>query len=106
MTQALTLDAVRDALKEQLAGTVDNVDGVYITGSVINDQGIAVASYSESLPWAFLKAMQDNEVPQFGGDHMNIYSVAYSLDTAHLYSGVSFAQINAAGQAVAPLFLG
>ena len=102
--EALTLDLVRAKLNSRLASRGIDVDKMFITRSVINDQGTPVAEYSESLASGFYLQLQDNQIPVFGSQ-FKLYSVRYTVDESYLFSDVTIEELNQYGIEIAPTFL-
>jgi hypothetical protein len=100
----LNVERVRAMLHARVGGRGIDVDKVYINGvlSVENPQ----VTYSQTLVWAFFLMLQDGEVPYFEGEHLGIFSEAYTFDSKYRFKGLEFNEINGIGADIAKEFLG
>lgn len=55
-------------------------DETYLNAVVINDQGKQVVSYSQTLSWAIMEKVQDNELPAFHSEFAGVFSAPWTFD--------------------------
>jgi hypothetical protein len=103
--QKLTLDLVRAKLHTRVSKFGHDVDKIFVTSSVINDQGKKVASTSESLPMFFFEQLREGYIPYIRS-HLKLYSVRFSVDESYLFNGIACEELNEFGAQIARDFLG
>jgi hypothetical protein len=99
----LNIERVRAILHAKVGGRGIDVDNVYING--INTPEDQLVTYSQTLVWAFFLKLQDGEVPYFEGEHLGLFSEAYTFDAMYRFKGLEFDEVNGLGADMAELFL-
>jgi uncharacterized membrane protein len=74
-----------------------DVDETYLTSVVINDQGEQVVDYSQSLSWAIMEKVQDNELPMFNKTSAGVFARQWTFDKAYRDPDVDIEQLNVHG---------
>jgi hypothetical protein len=100
--EELNIERVRAILHARLSGRGINVDEVYINGvyTLENPQ----VTYSQTLVWALYLKLQGAEVPYFEGEHLGLFSKAYTFDSMYRFKGLEFDEINGISADIAELF--
>jgi hypothetical protein len=102
--EELSIERVRALLHAKISGRGINVDEVYITGVYSLENPLV--TYSQTLVWALYLKLQDGEVPYFGGEHLGLFSKAYTFDSIYRFKGLEFDEVNGLSADIATLFLG
>ena len=79
----LNIERVRAILHAKVGGRGIDVDNVYING--VNTPDDPLVTYSQTLVWAFFLKLQDGEVPYFEGEHLGLFSEAYTFDSQNRF---------------------
>lgn len=101
--ESLNIDRVRAILHARVSCRGIDVDKVYITGVNTIEQKLVI--YSESLVWACFLVLQEGRAPEFGGEHMGIFSERYTFDDNYRFNGLDFDEVNGLGADLAKIFL-
>ncbi|MFJ3368769.1 hypothetical protein [Pseudomonas sp. NPDC086251] len=99
----LNIERVRAILHAKVGGRGIDVDNVYING--VNTPEDPLVTYSQTLVWAFFLKLQDGEVPYFEGEHLGLFSEAYTFDSQYRFKGLEFDEVNGLGADMAKIFL-
>lgn len=99
----LNIERVRAMLHARLSGRGIDVDNVFING--IHTAEDQLVTYSQTLVWAFFLKLQDGEVPYFEGEHLGLFSHAYTFDSMYRFKGLGFDEVNGMGADIAAVFL-
>lgn len=99
----LNIERVRAILHARISGRGIDVDKVYISG--VNNLEEKLVIYSESLVMACFLMLQEGRTPQFGGEHMGIFSERYTFDDNYRFKGLEFDEMNGLGADMAKIFL-
>ena len=99
----LNIERVRAILHAKVGGRGIDVDNVYING--VNTPEDPLVTYSQTLVWAFFLKLQDGEVPYFEGEHLGLFSEAYTFDSQYRFKGLEFDEVNGLGADMATIFL-
>ncbi|WP_237884777.1 hypothetical protein [Pseudomonas sp. PGPR40] len=99
----LNIDRVRAILHAKVSGRGIDVDKVYINGAQPPDNQLV--TYSQTLVWALFLRLQDGEVPYFEGEHLGLFSEAYTFDPQYRFKGLEFDEVNGLGESMAKIFL-
>jgi hypothetical protein len=100
----LNIERVRAMLHARLGGRGIDVDKVYVNG--IHKLEDPLVTYSQTLVWAFLLQLQDREIPYFEGEHLGLFTEAYTFDPDYRFTGLDFDELNRMGADIARIFLG
>ena len=87
----VSLEDVHSALKHRVPSV--NIDEVYVTGFV-NEQGERKVLQSQTIAEDIHAHLRDNEVPYYYGEHIGIYTVAYSAQEDHVHPDLTARDIN------------
>lgn len=99
----LNIERVRAILHAKVGGRGIDVDKVYING--VKTPEDPLVTYSQTLVWAFFLKLQDGEVPYFEGEHLGLFSEAYTFDSQYRFKGLEFDEVNGLGADMAKIFL-
>lgn len=77
-----------------------DVDETYLTSVVINDQDEQVVDYSQSLSWAIMEKVQENELPRFNETSAGVFTKQWTFDKAYRDPDVDIEQLNVNGRFV------
>jgi len=99
----LSVERVRAILHAKVSGRGIDVDKVYINGIHTVEEPLVI--YSQTLVWAFYLKLQGGEVPNFEGEHLGMFSEAYTFDSMHRFKGLEFDEVNGMGADIAEVFL-
>lgn len=79
-----------------------DVDKTYLT-SVVLDQGKEVVDYSQSLSWAIMEKVQDDEFPEFNDVFAGVFTEQWTFDST-CRAKVGIEQLNINGRLVVESF--
>ena len=99
----LSIERVRAILHARISGRGIDVDRVYING--VQSLEDPLVTYSQTLVWAIYLKLQDSEIPYFEGDHMGLFSEAYTFDSKYRFKGLEFDEVNGLAADIADVFL-
>lgn len=99
----LNIERVRAILHAKVSGRGIDVNKVYVNG--VNTLEDPLVTYSQTLVWAFFLKLQDGEVPYFEGEHLGLFSEAYTFDSQYRFKGLEFDEVNGLGADMAQIFL-
>jgi hypothetical protein len=81
-------------------GYTINVDETYLTSIVINEKGEQLVDYSESLSWAIMSKVQENELADFSDEFVGVFSERWTFDPVYRIVELDMIDINTAGSVV------
>ena len=99
----LNIERVRAILHAKVSGRGIDVNKVYVNG--VNALENPLVTYSQTLVWAFFLKLQEGEVPYFEGEHLGLFSEAYTFDSQYRFKGLEFDEVNGLGADMAQIFL-
>lgn len=99
----LNIERVRAILHAKVSGRGIDVNKVYVNG--VNALENPLVTYSQTLVWAFFLKLQEGEVPCFEGEHLGLFSEAYTFDSQYRFKGLEFDEVNGLGADMAQIFL-
>lgn len=77
-----------------------NADETYLNSVVVNDEGKQMVDYSESLSWAIMEKVQENELPAFNDEYAGIFFKRWTFDKNDRVTELDIADLNKAGRVV------
>lgn len=98
----LTPKDIQHALEQQLPDI--NLDEIFVTGTV-EENGERKILQSRTLVDDIYAHLQHDEIPYYHGDHLGIYTVAYSSQENHLHPQLTLRDINNLVIEIIPGFL-
>ncbi|EXF91358.1 hypothetical protein HK44_018595 [Pseudomonas fluorescens HK44] len=73
------ISAMLDKDFEQLKYGI-KADETYLNSTVVNDLGQRVVDYSQTLSWAIMEKVQDDEFPAFGDEYAGVFTRQWTFD--------------------------
>lgn len=89
------------------AGLGLKADQIYLTARVkVQHTGEQVIGYSQTVAWAIMERVQENEPPQYDAEHVGIFSQQWTFDPAYRVdeSMLNLDQLNVIGREIVESF--